>query len=425
MSKLFNAVAKESSDLDYLPKNTYDFKDGDALFEKEEGLFIAAEALVDRWSCLESLIENISNIPAEEASPALARVVQSQIRLIDENETGLALEGLEDVTDVTAKGDRWEKTKSHAAKAAQTVWNAAKAVISAIIEFLQNIYDWIFTSNRSVSEKLDEQSKKLSAGPASAEISSNRYTKPLTYKDDFSPQTAANCVLRYSEVLASSTHAIQDVIVFTSSFKLTNFKPDAIHDFKEHFVSRTAGGIEWKGNAVRRVGTVYDGEGGMNVSIQVAAGSKAYIEAEADNDSSRVQNGTATVPSCVFKREDVILLNKQAKALMKGVSVCEPEIKKVQNSLRRLVAMDIGLKALTFNPGVSVGVNRKKVLELFLEVRAYLNFANRYGIAVAVKASKAIANLGEQFLSHAGKEDGTGGSQNDDHSNRPKLGYAV
>lgn len=75
-----HAAVESLDDAASLPSQEIPFEQGDAVFAEADQLDIAAEALTNRLLSLESIVETIQNVPVGEVTPALAAVVQVELR---------------------------------------------------------------------------------------------------------------------------------------------------------------------------------------------------------------------------------------------------------------------------------------------------------------------------------------------------------
>lgn len=363
----------------------------DTLAEVEEGYALAAEALMDRVRSLESIAISLQEVPESALTPELAQVVMASIMLPDE--PAIATENNDDITDVEAKGQRWDNLKSRATKAAKTMAEAVKRLITTIIDFISDVFNWITTSRRSITKELEKQKSEISNGKPSVNVQYNRRMQALTKSGTFNAEVAKASLNRYAELLAASTYAVQNVLHFTTSFKDMKFRPEAWVNFNEHMVERTKGALDWKAKGAGSQifdASALDGEAGLNVMMRFDYLSGLSVRTEpAESD---VQ--TTEAP---FTKGDVATLNKQGLTLMKGVAACEPEIKKVQNSLRRLMSLDL---ALVFASGGSAHyqIHGTSPTAMFMQMRQFLNFANKIGVGMSVKGAGAVARVGRAYL---------------------------
>lgn len=399
-SKLMHAAVESLEDDAALPSQEIPFEQGDAVFAEADQLDIAAEALTNRLLSLESIVETIQNVPVGEVTPALAAVVQASILLPDE--PAIATEANDDdITDVEAKSSRWDNLKGKAATAAKTVAAAVKAVINAIIEFMQNVFDWIMSSERVVAKRLQDQKAKLSSAPASVDIAYNRHLAPLTISADFSARSATAALSRYAEVMASAAYVVQDIFVYANFLTpdKVSYNPGKLNDLQKTFKERTSGALSFEEDAAKMAtrgafglsdstATVYDGVGGVKVDVSVT--SRGLIVSTVAVDSE------GATSEATFTKNEMVKINGDAIKLLHGVKACGGEIKKVQSSMRKLMTLwsmsdgKITLRGVSKNPP-----------QIFMELRTYLNYASKCGVARALKASHAAAVLGSKFVGGA------------------------
>lgn len=380
MNRILQAARETMAPQTILPGPVPGVQEFDILQAQEQGLETALEVFRQRAATLENIVEAIKNVPESKATPELMAVVQATLLTDDYEDPVLSLER-------EGVAGSWDKTKGFAGKTLATLQAAAKEGIKQLLELLDKILNFVITTRKGVERKLGELRRGLSSAPQVTEIQYNRNFLPLTLNGVFDGRTAAQVQQRYATVLAASVYAVDEVFDNTQKLLQPSYKPGALGNMGEHFISRTDSAFNWNDN----VGKVFEGEGGMNATVTVRSNRLSV-----DIDTANVDAEVKTTANS-FSRSEIDLLLKQGMTLLDAVSKLEPKIDKVRSSLRRAFAADIGLKLLTDGKS-GYHARGHSATALFIQMRSFVNFASTYGVGGALKGARAAAVLGDAFM---------------------------
>lgn len=372
-----------------------DFATADLMASEEDGVATALEALAADAHRLESLDKALHDIPNSSGTPKLFEVVQATIT--SPGEPAIATESDE---------SGWAKTKSYVKNAASATGKAVKDAAKQMLELLDKILSWFMDTRKNTSKTLAANRAALASAPQNVDIKYNRRFKPLTYQGSFSYDSAKSTMGRYAAVAHAMVTAIDGAVVYSNTLleALINKmdKHQAFPFVGKNFVTKTAGVINWQNKGEQSYGNIYDGQGGMKISVFVGNGSASKLQIEADTNNG---NDDTRAVSFDFNKAQMGELIKGGEAMLNGVAKLEPYIKKLQADMRKMLAQEI----LVNEGGATLQHNGGTLTMHLFNLRSFVNATIKLGIDPAVRAAHAVGHLSTAFIKGSSSDGETTG----------------